>query len=81
MSNATKPVLLPQPYGDLQNTIDGLQREILKPIEDEAPKKTTFDTDHYTITNDTTSRTFNADTCTTAELADVVATLIKDLAG
>lgn len=35
----------------------------------------------YTITADTTSRTFNADTATVAQLADVVATLIKDLGG
>lgn len=34
----------------------------------------------YTITNDTTDRTFDADTVAVAELADVVATLIKDLA-
>lgn len=33
----------------------------------------------YTITNDATDRTFNADTVAVAELADVVATVIKDL--
>lgn len=33
----------------------------------------------YTPSNDTTSRSFDADTVTTAELADVVATLIRDL--
>ena len=33
----------------------------------------------YTITNDQTDRTFDADAVTTAELADIVATVIKDL--
>lgn len=34
----------------------------------------------YTITNDTEDRTFDADTVAVAELADIVATLINDLA-
>ena len=33
----------------------------------------------YTITNDTTDRTFDANSTSTAELADVLATLLKDL--
>lgn len=33
----------------------------------------------YTITNDVTTRTYDADTVSTPELADVVATLIKDI--
>ena len=33
----------------------------------------------YTITNDVTDRTFDANSTTTAELADVLATLIRDL--
>lgn len=35
----------------------------------------------YTPSNVTTSRTFDADTCTTADLADIVGTLIADLQG
>ena len=35
----------------------------------------------YTLSNDTTDRTFNADATTIDELADVVATLIRDLGG
>lgn len=35
--------------------------------------------DVYVLTNDTESRTFDADTVTTAELADIVATLIRDM--
>lgn len=34
----------------------------------------------YTITNDSTDRTFDANSTTVAELADVLATLIRDLA-
>ena len=34
---------------------------------------------HYSTSNVTTSRTLDADTVTTAELADVVATLIEDM--
>lgn len=33
----------------------------------------------YTITNDTTDRNFDADTAADAEIADVLATLLKDL--
>ena len=33
----------------------------------------------YAPSNVTTSRTFDADTCTVAELADVVGTMINDL--
>lgn len=33
----------------------------------------------YTVTNDNTDRKYNADTVAIAELADVVATLVKDL--
>ncbi len=39
----------------------------------------TSNTDAYTVTNAATDRTFDADTVTVAELADVVATLIVDL--
>lgn len=35
----------------------------------------------YTISNDTTDRTFNANATTLDELADIVATLIRDLGG
>ena len=34
----------------------------------------------YTITNDTTDRTYDANATSAAELADVLATLIRDLA-
>ncbi len=34
----------------------------------------------FTITNDLTDRTYDANSTTTAELADVLATLIRDLA-
>jgi hypothetical protein len=34
----------------------------------------------YTITNDSTDRVYDANTVVVAELADVVATLIRDLA-
>ena len=33
----------------------------------------------YTVTNGTTDRTFDADSTSTAELADILATLIADL--
>jgi hypothetical protein len=35
--------------------------------------------DNYSTTNVTTSRTFDADTVTLTELADIVGTLIEDL--
>jgi hypothetical protein len=35
-------------------------------------------TQTYTVTNPTTSRSFDADTVTVQQLADVVATLIQD---
>lgn len=35
--------------------------------------------DSYTITNLTVSRSFNADTVTTAQLADIVGTFLQDL--
>lgn len=91
-----KPILLPGKYFELEQTFDALQRDILQPLEDAAPKRADFD-DAYTITNDATDRTFNANRAAGAisspptqaevenirdsvlELADVVATLIKDL--
>lgn len=79
MSASDKPILLPADYQDLQPVFEALQREILKVIEDEAPKRTDFSAANYSITNDNTQRSFDADTITLAELADVVATLIKDL--
>lgn len=79
MSVSDKPILLPDKYRDLQLVFEALQNEILKPIEDEAPKRADFSAANYTITNDTESRTFDADTVTLAQLADIVATLIKDL--
>ncbi len=35
--------------------------------------------DTYTVSNLTVSRTFDADTVTTAQLADIVGTLIQDM--
>lgn len=81
MSIADKPLLLPDKYADLQTFFDGFQREVLKAIEDAAPKKATFSTDNYTITNQSEDRTFDADSTSTDELADILATLIADLAG
>lgn len=34
----------------------------------------------YVVTNDTTDRTFDADTATLTDVSDVLATLIRDLA-
>lgn len=97
MSVADKPILLPAKYQDLQIVFEGLQNDILKFIEDEAPKREDFSSSNYTVTNDTTDRTFDANAAAGAisspptqaevenirdavlELADVVATLIKDL--
>jgi len=41
--------------------------------------RTLFTAKAYTVTNLTESRSFDADTVTTAQLADVVGTLIEDL--
>lgn len=97
MSVADKPILLPGKYQDLQLVFEGLQNDILRFIEDEAPKRADFSDSNYTITNDATDRTFDANAASGAisspptqaevenirdavlELADVVATLIRDL--
>lgn len=34
----------------------------------------------YTLSNDTTDRTLDADSTTTAELSDIICTLLRDLA-
>ena len=79
MSISDKPILLPAKYQDLQLVFEALLKDYLRPIESEAPKRSSFADGEYTITNDVASRAFDADTVTLAELADIVATLIKDL--
>lgn len=71
-----RPVKLGQPAG---NNDREWYRQALLEIERASQEETEAIADDFTPTNVTTTRAFDADTVTTAQLADVLGTLIQDL--
>ena len=61
---------------DLMQRMKGIERRLARLEQTVVPRKGST----YTITNDTTDRTYDANATSTAELADVLATLIRDIA-
>ena len=61
---------------DLMRKITDIERRLARLEQTVVPRKGST----YTITNDTTDRTYDANATNTAELADVLATLIRDIA-
>ena len=64
----------------LKQRVDWLEKAVVQIAQ--ASHDEPFDRfDEFTVTNVTESRTLDADTVTTAELADVVGTLLTDIKG
>ena len=72
-----RPVHLGNPPADTEGKIDWIIRA-LKEIEQASHDESDQFFDAFTVTNVTTTRTFDADATTVAELADVVGTFLTD---
>lgn len=77
-----RPVALPSPGFD-QTSLSPVERWLVEAVRSIAlashDQVTEQTADAYTITNLTASRTLDCDAATTAELADVVGTLLADM--
>ena len=79
--NVSKGPLQIHPTNDIPSLVAQIN-DVLRRVRDELDQVQSLrgaEIDAYTVTNGTTSRSFDADSVSTAALADVVATLIEDL--
>lgn len=79
--NVSKGPMQVLPTDDIPTLVVQLN-DVFRQLRDELDKVQSLrgaSIDQFAATNSSTSRSFNASTVTTAQLADVVATLIEDI--
>lgn len=83
MSESLVPIISPGRIStgrpDVDRELNAWADRLIRAVRDAMIRQNSRFQAAYTITNDTENRTYNADSTSTAELADILATLISDL--